>query len=123
MARILIVDDDAQIRYIMRIILERAGHDVTEAVNGSAALDAVRHQVPDVVITDLVMPVMGGEQLIASLKSGAAMPPPKIIVVSAYRGGDTGADAWVDKPFHPNRLVDAVQRLLEHRVDTPQPTQ
>lgn len=122
MARILIVDDDAQIRYMMRIILERAGHDVVEAVNGSAALDAVRHQPADVVVTDLVMPVMGGEQLITMLRKGDDARRTRIIVVSAYRAGDTGADAWVDKPFHPNRLVNAVQRLLAHQVDTPQPT-
>lgn len=122
MARILIVDDDAQIRYMMRIILERAGHDVVEAVNGSAALDAVRHQPADVVVTDLVMPVMGGEQLITMLRKGDDARRTRIIVVSAYRAGDTGADAWVDKPFHPNRLVNCVQRLLAHQVDTPQPT-
>lgn len=122
MARILIVDDDAEIRYIMRIILERAGHDVAEAVNGAVALDAVRNQAPEVVVTDLLMPVMGGEQLISSLRANLNGPQPRIIVVSAHRLGDSGADAWVDKPFHPNRLIEVVQRVLRPRVDTPQPT-
>ena len=119
MARILIVDDDAQIRYMMRIILERAGHDVIEAVNGSTGLAAARRDEPDIVVTDLLMPVMDGAALIAALKRRTAAARPRIIVVSAHRDGETGADAWVDKPFHPNRLVDTVHGLLQHRVDTP----
>ena len=121
MARILIVDDDAEIRYIMRIILERAGHDVIEAVNGATALEVVRRQPPDAVVSDLMMPVMGGEQLIASIRSDAAVPRLGVIVVSAHRCGDIGADLCIDKPFEPDRLIHAVERVLGRRVDTPQP--
>ena len=112
MARILIVDDDAEIRYMMRIIVERAGHEVSEADNGASALQAMHVQLPDLVITDVVMPVMNGQQLIARLRANESTREIPIVAVSAHRDLHTDADAWLDKPFLPDRLVNAVERFL-----------
>ena len=72
MARVLVVDDEPEVRLLHRILLEKGGHDVAEAVDGSEALDHALENDVDVVITDLMMPVMDGRQLIAKLEKAAA---------------------------------------------------
>lgn len=124
MLSILVVDDDTEVRFMMRVILERAGYQVTEAVDGVAAIEAVRREMPDLIVTDLMMPVMGGDELVSRLRGNPATRGIKVLAVSAHRDHQTAADARVDKPFHPNVLVDAVKYVLDHkprpaRVDTP----
>ena len=67
MARILVVDDEPDQRALLRRIFERAGHEVWDAGNGAAALEVVRESVPDLVVTDMMMPVMGGPELMMEL--------------------------------------------------------
>ena len=122
MARILIVDDDAEIRYMMRIIVERAGHEVGEADNGASALQAMHVQLPDLVITDVVMPVMNGQQLVARLRANESTREIPIVAVSAHKDLHTDADAWLDKPFLPDRLVKTVEKLLPRHADSPEGT-
>lgn len=119
MARILVADDDSNVRFMLRIILEREGYTVTEASNGSEALDLMREAIPDLVITDYVMPVMGGEELIERMRSDPSLQRLPVLGITAHRSPDAEADITVvDKPFAPAVLVDAVTSLLARRRES-----
>jgi CheY-like chemotaxis protein len=118
LSRILIVDDDPSTRYVLRLILEREGYEIDEAANGEAALDMIRPDaLPDIVMTDLMMPVMGGVELIQRLRSEPRTAAIPIVVVSsnpeAARSLQSSGlvDAIVSKPFTASRLADRVRAL------------
>ena len=106
MSVILVVDDDSDIRRMLREILEAAGHEVVEAAHGAAALDLITPQrLPDLVVTDLAMPILGGEELIGSLRSTPTTAAIPIVVLSgnavaAWSLKASGlVEAVVAKPF------------------------
>jgi CheY-like chemotaxis protein len=116
--KILVVDDDPDLRTILRLIFERAGYEVAEAGHGKAALDLIGgSQLPDVVLTDLMMPVMDGNELIRRLRAESRTASILIVVVSANANASEGvraslwADAVMSKPFIPAHLVKLVQSL------------
>lgn len=117
--RIMVVDDDPSIRTMLRLIFERAGYEVAEAASGMAALNLIcDRQPPDVVLTDLTMPVMNGNELIRRLRSEPRTASIPIVVVSgdaeAAKGFEAAerADALMSKPFVPADLVKLVQLTL-----------
>jgi CheY-like chemotaxis protein len=114
--RILVVDDEPDLRYIMRRIFERAGHEVLEARHGMAALDLVRVSPPDLAVTDMMMPVMGGVELIRRLRTDPATTQIPILAAT----GDTqlagGADAVLTKPYPPDELLAAAHALLTQKA-------
>lgn len=113
MARILVVDDEPDQRALLRRIFERAGHEVRDAGHGAAALAAVRQSAPDLVVTDMMMPVMDGPELILRLR--AEPTTAGIPILAASGDGDLagGADAIVAKPYAWRRLIEAADGLLE----------
>lgn len=116
MSKVLIVDDDPSIRFMIRLSFERAGYDVMEAENGRVALERLKESRPDAVITDLMMPVMDGLRLIRRLRSNPDTCTIPIVVVSGNPdGGEAvrGADAALPKPFRPADLVQMVGSLLK----------
>src|ERR1051325_9970751 len=115
MSVILVVDDDSATRLLVRSILEIAGHEVIEAPQGSAALDLIGTQrFPDVVVTDLTMPILDGKELIAQLRSGPVTATIPIVVVSgnlveAWTLKATGlVQAVVSKPFAAANLAQCI---------------
>ncbi|MGX6608451.1 response regulator [Micromonosporaceae bacterium Da 78-11] len=112
MVNILVVDDEPDLRFILRRIFEGAGHQVTEARNGAAALDAVGSAPPDLVVTDMMMPVMGGAELIRRLRAEPATAQIPIMAVSGDPHLAGGADLIVPKPFQKRFLLAAVEGLL-----------
>ena len=115
-SKVLIVDDDPSIRFMLRLIFERAGYEVLEAEHGRAALERLKESRPDVVVTDLMMPVMDGLRLIRRLRSQPDTSTIPIVVVSANPGGAEAArtaDAAVPKPFLPAELVETVDALIK----------
>jgi len=118
MSTILVVEDDPSVRGVLRAIFERAGYEVTEAGHGRAALDLMLGaDLPDVVVTDLMMPVMGGNEFIHRLRSEPRTAAIPILVVSANAGAAEGlraaegADAVIGKPFIAANVVKLVQYL------------
>jgi CheY-like chemotaxis protein len=121
MALILVIDDMASMRDLVRRMLERAKHTVIEAEDGERGLAVFAQQGPALVITDLLMPKKEGIETIQQIRR--SRPDAKIIAMS---GSDDlrcdnqyldaakklGADAVLAKPFRPATLVDAVNRLL-----------
>ena len=115
MKTILVVDDDADMRFMLRIILERAHYEVVEAGDGSIAIACIASSMPDLVLTDMRMPVMDGSQLLQTIRSHDATRDLPVILVSAYAVlPDTQqlADMVIAKPFAPDALVQAVSYAL-----------
>jgi CheY-like chemotaxis protein len=111
-ARILIVDDEPDIRFLMRLIFEGAGHEVTEARHGSAGLKSVKARQPDLVTTDVMMPTMDGLEFIKHLRSDPETAAIPILVISGNSELATAANARLGKPFLPDELLVAVARLI-----------
>jgi CheY-like chemotaxis protein len=113
---ILIADDDSNVRLMFRLILEGAGYSVREAPNGIGALILIRDSLPDLVLTDMVMPVMDGEELISRLRSDPRTATLPILAVSGHantREKAQGADGILSKPIDRRVLIDAVASLLD----------
>jgi len=112
-SRILVVDDEPDQRFLLRRIFQRAGHEVNEANDGAAALRAVRESVPDLVVTDVMMPVMNGVELIRCLRADPATAHIPVLAAS----GDTylagAADAIVPKPYESHHLLAVADALLK----------
>jgi CheY-like chemotaxis protein len=112
MALILVVDDEPDQRFLLRRSLTRAGHEVFDALDGAAALQAIRELVPDLVVTDLMMPVMGGAELIRRLRGDPATAAILILVASGDCHLVEDADAVVPKSDSLHRLVEVADDLL-----------
>jgi CheY-like chemotaxis protein len=111
---ILIVDDESNMRFLHRMILERAGYEVVEAAHGAAALERAKDSPPDLVVTDLMMPVMSGRELIERLRGDPVTAGVPIVIVSANpRSALDVADAVLGKPFDPDELLAAARSLIE----------
>jgi CheY-like chemotaxis protein len=113
----LVVDDEPDLRYILRRIFERAGHEVLDAGHGGAALDLVHASPPDLVVTDVMMPVMGGVELIHRLRADATTAQIPIIAATGDAHLAGGADAVLTKPYQPDQLVAAASALLAQKAD------
>lgn len=125
MASILVIDDEPAIRQIVRRILERANHRVSDACDGRAGVALVREQAFDLVITDILMPDMEGIETMREIH--ASHPSMPILAISG--GGSMrenilfldaasklGADAILEKPFRAAELLQSVERLLTRPV-------
>lgn len=114
-ARILIVDDEPEIRSFVRLYLERDGYQVIEASNGEEGL-ALARQGPDLVILDLMMPGLDGLEVTRLLRATSPIP---ILILTARGeeadrvvGLEIGADDYLTKPFSPRELVARVKALV-----------
>jgi DNA-binding response OmpR family regulator len=114
--RILVVDDDADIRELVRTLLERAGHDVVEAADGRAGLKELYAAPADLVILDVTMPELDGWATLERIRDVSEVP---VLMLTAradelerVRGLTGGADDYVAKPFGRQELVARVQALL-----------
>lgn len=108
---VMVVDDEPDIRYLVRITLEEAGYGVVEAAHGKAALEQVRRSPPQLVLTDRMMPRMNGGELIERLRADESTKAIPIVIISATRGDQAGADAVLGKPLDTKKLIVLVDRL------------
>jgi CheY-like chemotaxis protein len=117
LARILVVDDDYQVRKMVMTLLQRAGHDVTIANNGRSAIEASRSSASyDLVLSDAMMPVMDGHELARWI--AANRPDCRIVLMSAV---DAGCESCpyaprcrvLQKPFHKQDLMSAIAESLK----------
>jgi CheY-like chemotaxis protein len=114
--RVLVVDDEPNLRYLLRLLFEVHGHEVDEAGDGEAAIAQIGVRQPDVIVTDVMMPVMTGRELIARLRGDPATAEIPIIVVSASTNIRTieGGDRVFPKPFDQDAVLDAAEQLGGH---------
>lgn len=114
MPTVLVVDDEPDYRFLLRMLLrERDDIEVVEAANGELALQVMQDVVPDVVIADVAMPVMGGVELVRRLREDTRTSHVRVLIWSADPDRDLPVDAIVPKPYGGDALVRQVTRLLE----------
>jgi CheY-like chemotaxis protein len=118
-AIILAVDRDPHIRELEAHFLQRAGYSVDFENNGDSALEQVRKTMPDIVITEILVPALDGLALCRQLKADPRTRDIAVLVFSilaaADRAHEAGADAFLLKPLAEHTLVNTVQQLLEAR--------
>ena len=119
MAKILVVDDEQRVVELVAVNLRREGYTVVSARNGGDALVAVGKEKPDLVILDVVMPVMDGVHVAQALKANEATRDLPIVMLTAkaqdadiLEGLLAGAEVYLPKPFHPRDLIRVVKSLL-----------
>lgn len=117
--RILIVDDEEDLREMLKFRLQALGYDVSEAADGQEGLDKARSENPDLVILDLMLPKIDGFKVCRMLKFDKKYKDIPIIMFTARAqkkdidiGKETGADAYITKPFEPEVLVAKIKELV-----------
>src|SRR6185295_10798162 len=120
---ILIVDDEARLRDLIRVYLEQEGYRVVEAAQGREALYVARVEKPDLIILDLMMPEMGGYEFMRAFSKEAETP---VIMLTArvedqdkILGLELGADDYVTKPFNVRELIARVRAVLRRAQKAP----
>ncbi len=122
MARILIAEDERDIRELITFTLEFGGFQVIAAANGQEAVELARQHRPDLIILDVRMPKMTGYEACRILKSQEETRSIPVVFLSAKgqeaeirQGMEAGADAYILKPFAPDELLQQVQAILSRR--------
>ncbi|HEX4353961.1 MAG TPA: response regulator [Polyangiales bacterium] len=120
MAQVLTVDDSVSLRKLVANTLVAAGHKVVEASNGVEALNAVKAQTFNLIISDLNMPVMDGLTFIKNVRVLAAYKFVPILVLTTEMdpakkkaAKDSGATGWLVKPFDPEQLLSTIRKVLQ----------
>jgi signal transduction histidine kinase len=120
--RILLVEDHDEVRDFIRTLLE-PNYDMVIAEDGQQALDLVRNDPPDLVVSDVMMPVMSGTELCRAIKSDPRYQTTPVILLTARVGSEAtleayahGADDFVPKPFHPRVLMARIRAQLKLRA-------
>jgi phosphate regulon transcriptional regulator PhoB len=128
--KILVVEDEADIRELLRYSLTQEGYAVEEAADGAEALDRITRRAPDLVLLDLMLPRMSGLELCRRLRAGTDTATLPLIVVTAkgaevdrILGLEMGADDYVVKPFSPREVVARVKALLRRTHAAREPGQ
>lgn len=121
---ILVVDDEARLRDVVRMNLEMEHYNVLEAANGLEALELLRDHLPDLVVLDVQMPEMDGFETLRHIREVSTVPVIMLTVLQTERdkihGLDLGADDYLAKPFSPGELLSRIRALLR-RVHMPAP--
>lgn len=122
-ARILVADDDPVTARFVRTLLEGEGYEVLVAVDGEHAVELALQHIPDLIVTDLVMPYRDGFDVLRALHADARLDRTPVVIVSMkdreediVRGLEAGASDYVVKPFNARELLVRVRKLLERRA-------
>ena len=124
-ATILVVDDEPQLRRVMRATLSDLGYLVIEAKSGEEAIETLRRETPDLILLDLNMPGMGGLEACRAIRSGSDVP----IIVLTVRNAehdkvqmlDAGADDYVTKPFSTQELLARIRATMRRTTSGTEP--
>ena len=116
---VLIVDDSASMRQMLRFTLQKAGFNVTEGADGKEGLRQLPLSRPDLIITDLNMPNMDGLDFIRGVRAQANFKFTPILMLTTesedtmkQAGKSAGATGWIVKPFQPERLLQVIARVV-----------
>ncbi len=122
MKKILVIDDEPDLRELVRVNLDQAGYGVETASSGREALQALRHSPPDLIVLDLMLPDISGTELCRKIRSDPALSDIPVIMLTAKAaevdrvvGFELGADDYVTKPFSPREFVLRVAAVLRRR--------
>lgn len=126
--RVLYIEDEPEMIELIRLILARRGFEVTGAVGGQEGLQAVRKDLPDLVLLDLMMPDLDGWDVYQQMKADPATQKIPVIVVTAKAQSIdkvlglhiAKVDDYISKPFSPNELVESVEKVLSRHKQADQ---
>jgi CheY-like chemotaxis protein len=128
MARILVIDDERNVAHVMRLLLEQRGHEVIVAEDGSRGIATAQRQSPDIIILDLMMPVMDGFAALEGLRADARTASVPVVVVTALLGEQVeqrcyqmGAKHFIRKPFDAGILIGAIEEAAGSAISAPIP--
>lgn len=120
MSKVMIVDDEPDIRRLVSFTLARHGYEVVEAEDGLAAVELAEREGPDLILMDVMMPVMNGYEAVQRLRDNEGTSHIPVVMLSAksqraevQAGLDSGAREYICKPFTPKDLVAQVTKYLE----------
>jgi two-component system KDP operon response regulator KdpE len=120
MTSVLVIDDEVQIRRLLRVSLEKQGYAVHEAATATEGLQMVLAKKPDIVLLDLGLPDRDGSEALSELRSWSSVP---VIILSVRNAEeeivkllDVGADDYLIKPFHTGELVARIKVAIRHRT-------
>ncbi len=116
MTRVLVVEDEADIRQVLIYVLEDEGYEVAEAPDGKSALELIERQHPDIIILDMKMPGIDGWEFARLYRERYGNRAPIIVLTAAQdaarRGTDISADSYVPKPFDLDVLLEHVAAFV-----------
>ncbi len=119
MARIVFCEDEEQIRKLIEVAMRSTAHAIELTVNGQEGLEAIEREAPELIVTDLAMPLMGGFALADAIHARPALQhiPIMFVTASVQRGdvarfGEHGAAGYLAKPFSPRALRDKIDELI-----------
>jgi CheY-like chemotaxis protein len=119
MRRVLVIDDEADVRLLYRVNLRHAGYEVLEAEDGQRGIDAALEHRPDAVVLDLMLPRIDGFEVLRALRADpGARETPVLVLTADVRSDDhracyeLGADDVITKPFVPEALTQGIARML-----------
>lgn len=119
MAKILLVDDEPEIRFLTRRMLEKEGHSVTEAENGEMALRMLQKDKPDLILLDVRMPGLNGWEVCRRIKADDKTKSIPVVMFTVrtseediQKSVDYGANAHINKPFDKEELLELVENML-----------
>ncbi|CAG4972538.1 response regulator transcription factor [Novilysobacter luteus] len=117
--RLLMVEDEEDIAFILRFLLERNGYQVDHAADGRVALEWLAGEVPEIVLMDIMLPYHDGIELVERLRATPGWQSVPVLMLSAkareadiVRALELGADDYVTKPFQPEEVLARIRRLL-----------
>jgi putative two-component system response regulator len=119
LAKILLVDDEPEIRFLTRRMLEKEGHSVTEAENGEMALRMLQKDKPDLILLDVRMPGLNGWEVCRRIKADDKTKSIPVVMFTVrtseediQKSVDYGANAHINKPFDKEELLELVENML-----------
>lgn len=127
--KILIVDDEIHLARIIEFTLRAAGYETAVAHDGPEALEEAFASPPDLVILDLTLPRLGGEEVCRRLRAGERTRAIPVIMLTAYdvsrrpAGAKSGPDLWMEKPFEARILLDRIGELISRADDSATPAE
>jgi CheY-like chemotaxis protein len=116
--KILVVDDEPDLLKVTLLRLKKTGFEVYGGIDGMEVLDIARRVIPDLIILDVYLPVLNGDEVAKILKKDDKLKHIPVILISATTGtleertAESGADAYLTKPFEPEELIDMVKKIL-----------
>ena len=124
MAKILVIDDDADIRFVIRMNLTAEGFEVVEAADGDAAVALARTERPELVISDILLPGRNGYEVLHEIRADPELAAIPVVFLTGkdadddiWEGYVAGADYYLTKPFDPDELIAFVRHVqTQHPV-------